>query len=150
MNRAQKEAAIAELRPMFEKSHFYIADCSGLDANQLYLLRDMLYKENIECKFVANAFLQILFLQTTYEPLTKVLQGNSVVFFTKENPSKPAKIIKQFKKETKAKTLFLKLLTHLTNFLLAKNTLIPSCTSNPKKNASLSCSIGFSPQWSNF
>lgn len=108
MIRAKKEAVIAKLKPKFESTHFYITDCNGLNANQMYLLRKMLYKEDIECRFVANAFLQILFSETVYAPLTKVLQGNSVVFFTKQNPSIPAKIIKKFKRQNKTDKPILK------------------------------------------
>ncbi|MEM9569432.1 MAG: 50S ribosomal protein L10 [Bacteroidota bacterium] len=108
MKRAEKEATIAKLRPMFEGVQLYITDCNGLTANQIYTLRKRLYEQEIKCRVVPNGLLAILFANTPYEALTKVLKQDSTLFFVKGNPSIPAKIIKKFKKEQDVKKPLLK------------------------------------------
>jgi len=99
MKRAEKKATVAKLKPMFEGVQLYITECSGLTANQTYLLKKRLYEQDVKCRLIPNSLLAILFANTPYEALTKVLKQDSTLFFLKGNPSVPAKIIKQFKKE---------------------------------------------------
>lgn len=108
MKRAEKQATIAKLKPLFKDTQLYITDSHGLTANQIYTLRKSLYEKQIKCKLIPNGLLTILLTNTPYKALTKVLKQDSMVLFVKNNPSTPAKIIKKFKKEQEVEKPLLK------------------------------------------
>ena len=108
MKKKQKREAIVALKPLLEDVHLYIIDCEELSANQIYVLRHMLYQANIGCKIIPNALLRILITNTPYASLSKVLQKTSMVLFTREDPKEPAKLIKTFRKKEKVKKPTLK------------------------------------------
>ncbi len=101
MIKKEKQILLETLKPLFDGCNLYIVDCEGLQANQIYILRYHLYQANIKCKHVSNAILQILFQNSIYTPLKDVLQKSSLLLFAKEDPKKPAQVIRDFRKKHK-------------------------------------------------
>ncbi len=60
MNRTEKAAVVAELTETFKNNNFvYLADTTGLTANQTNAFRRLLFDQGIEMRMVKNTLLRI-------------------------------------------------------------------------------------------
>ena len=101
MNREEKNEMIATIEEMLNKNNnFYLADISGLNAEQNSALRRLCYKREVSLKVVKNTLLKKAFEknETDYTELYNVLSGNTSIMQS-EAANTAAKVIKEFRKK---------------------------------------------------
>lgn len=111
MTKDQKIAHVKELAEKFKYyPNFYIADTGGLTVAQVNTLRAKCFEANIEMRVVKNTLIRKALEQTEgdYSGIYSALKQTSAVFFIKENPNKPAKLIKEYRTTGKTEKPVLK------------------------------------------
>ena len=83
-----------------ENSNFYLADISGLTAEESSALRRLCFKREVSLQVVKNTLLKKALERndSDFEDLYDVLKGNTSIMFT-DVANAPAKIIKEFRKK---------------------------------------------------
>ena len=83
-----------------ENSNFYLADISGLSAEESSDLRRLCFKREVSLQVVKNTLLKRALEKndSNYEELYDVLKGNTSIMFT-DAANAPAKVIKEFRKK---------------------------------------------------
>ena len=83
-----------------EHSNFYLADISGLSAEESSNLRRLCFKREVSLQVVKNTLLKKALEKndSNYEELYDVLKGNTSIMFT-DAANAPAKVIKEFRKK---------------------------------------------------
>ena len=83
-----------------ENSNFYLADISGLTAEESSALRRLCFKREVSLQVVKNTLLRKALEKndSNFENLYDVLKGNTTIMFT-EVANAPAKLIKEFRKK---------------------------------------------------
>ena len=83
-----------------ENSNFYLADISGLSAEESSNLRRLCFKREVSLQVVKNTLLKKALEKndSNYEELYDVLKGNTSIMFT-DISNAPAKVIKEFRKK---------------------------------------------------
>lgn len=104
MNKSNKGIAIEELKEKLKDSNFfYITDSSSLSVAKINKLRGICYEKGVEMKVVKNTLLRKAMEsfgeERGYAGLYDALHGPTAIMFT-DNASEPAKIIKDFRKDT--------------------------------------------------
>ena len=101
MTRDEKQAQVAKLGEMLSsKAHFYLADISGLTAEQTTQLRRLCFQQGVELHVVKNTLLRRALLArqvADYEPLYEHLKGSTCVFLS-DVANAPARLIKEFRR----------------------------------------------------
>jgi len=106
MTKEEKIIYVQELAEKFKNfPNFYIADTGGLSVAQVNELRGKCYEAEIELRVIKNTLIRKALEQTgvDYTEIYPALKQTSAVFFVKENPNKPAKLIKDYRKVVKDK-----------------------------------------------
>ena len=101
MNKQEKNNMIATLEGMLdENTNFYLADISGLSAEENSALRRLCFKREVSLKVVKNTLLKKAFENndTDFSELYDVLVGNTSIMQA-ETSSMAAKVIKEFRKK---------------------------------------------------
>lgn len=101
MNRQEKNEMIATLEGMLnDNANFYLADISGLTAEQNSALRRLCFKREVSLQVVKNTLLKKAFEtnDTDFSKLYDVLVGNTSIMQA-EDLSAAAKVIKEFRKK---------------------------------------------------
>jgi len=101
MNKVEKNELIGLLDSMLnENKNFYLADISGLTAEQNSSLRRLCYKREVSLKVVKNTLLKKAFEKNSgdYTELYDTLVGNTSIM-TSISGNLPAKVIKEFRKK---------------------------------------------------
>lgn len=101
MDKKQKNQLIDTLDSMLvENKNFYLADISGLTAEQSSSLRRLCFKRNVSLQVVKNTLIKKAFEKnsTDFTELYDVLVGNTSLM-TSEVANSPAKVIKEFRKK---------------------------------------------------
>src|ERR1700739_2428036 len=109
MNKQEKNQIIDELvTRLNEKKNFYLADTSTLTGIKVNNLRRICFEKKVEMTVVKNTLLRKALEKSSHaaslEPVYDTLVGNTAVFFGQQ-PSDPARIIKQFRTENAKPTL---------------------------------------------
>ncbi|MDR2010569.1 MAG: 50S ribosomal protein L10 [Bacteroidales bacterium] len=102
MKREDKNALIESLKSTIEEySHFYLADISGLDAQQTYELRKKCFEKDIELIVVKNTFFKKALerAEGNYDEIYSVLKENTSVMFCNV-ANIPGKLIKELNKKS--------------------------------------------------
>jgi len=83
-----------------ENSNFYLADISGLTADESSSLRRLCFRREVSLQVVKNTLLKKALErnESNYEELYDVLKGNTSIMFT-DTANAPAKVIKEFRKK---------------------------------------------------
>tara|TARA_B100001287_G_scaffold19880_1_gene14676 strand:+ start:2023 stop:2544 length:522 start_codon:yes stop_codon:yes gene_type:complete len=83
-----------------ENSNFYLADISGLTAEESSSLRRLCFKREVSLQVVKNTLLKKALERNdnNFEDLYDVLKGNTSIMFT-DVANVPAKLIKEFRKK---------------------------------------------------
>ena len=83
-----------------ENSNFYLADISGLTAEESSSLRRLCFRREVSLQVVKNTLLKKALEKnkSNYEELYDVLKGNTSIMFT-DTANAPAKLIKEFRKK---------------------------------------------------
>jgi large subunit ribosomal protein L10 len=101
MNKQEKNEMIAILDGMLkENNNFYLADISGLTAEENSALRRLCFKRDVSLQVVKNTLLKKAFEKNDadFSELYDVLVGNTSIMQAEAGNS-PAKIIKEFRKK---------------------------------------------------
>ena len=101
MNKQEKDDMIKALDLMLnENNNFYLADISGLDAEQNSALRRLCFKRSVSLKVVKNTLLKKAFEKNDidFSELYNVLVGNTSIMQA-DIGNAPAKVIKEFRKK---------------------------------------------------
>lgn len=102
MKREDKNALIESLKSTIEEyGHFYLADISGLDAQQTYDLRKRCFEKDIELIVVKNTFFKKALERTggNFEELYVALKENTSIMFCNV-ANEPAKLIKELNRKS--------------------------------------------------
>ena len=100
MTREEKDKFIEDLDIMLsENKNFYLADISGLTAEESSDLRRLCFKRDVTLKVVKNTLLKKAMERndSDFEDFYQTLSGNTSIMFA-EVGNTPAKIIKDFRK----------------------------------------------------
>ena len=103
MNKQEKNELIEILDGVLnENNNFYLADISGLSAEENSALRRVCFKRNISLQVVKNTLLKKAFEKNTtdFSELYDVLVGNTSIMQA-EVANGPAKVIKEFRIKNK-------------------------------------------------
>ncbi len=85
-------------------SAIYFTDYVGLTVEETNALRSQFHEANVEYRVLKNTLVSIAVKEAGYEGLEEVLKGPTALAFGKEDPTAPARVIKEFlTKEGKAK-----------------------------------------------
>jgi large subunit ribosomal protein L10 len=98
MNKQEKNEMIATLQGMLnDNTNFYLADISGLTAEENSALRRLCFKREVSLKVVKNTLLKKAFEKndTDFSELYSVLVGNTSIMQS-EAANSAAKVIKEF------------------------------------------------------
>ena len=100
MNKQEKDKTIQALDNMLnDNNNFYLADISGLNAEQNSALRRLCFKRSVSIKVVKNTLLKKAFENDLdFSQLDNVLVGNTSIMQA-EVGNAPAKVIKEFRKK---------------------------------------------------
>ena len=101
MNREEKNQMIATLEEMLnDNTNFYLADISGLTAEENSALRRLCYKREVSLKVVKNTLLKKAFEKndTDFSELYNTLVGNTSIMQSNTSNA-AAKVIKEFRKK---------------------------------------------------
>ena len=101
MNKQEKNQFIETLDGMLnDNKNFYLADISGLTAEENSSLRRLCYKREVSLQVVKNTLLKKAFEKngTDFSELYDVLIGNTSIM-TSNSGNGPAKVIKEFRKK---------------------------------------------------
>ena len=99
MKKELKDTIIVELgEKLKEYPHFYLADLTGLNAEQTSDLRRKCFKNDIKLLVVKNKLLHkaLEAAELDYSPLYECLKGNTALMFT-QVANAPAKLLKEYK-----------------------------------------------------
>jgi len=110
MRKEDKKALIDSMSvQLADASNLYLADISGMNAENTSDLRRLCFKYNITLRVVKNTLLKKSMdaADKDFDELYEVLKGNTAVMFT-ETGNAPAKLIKEFRKKTKSESPVLK------------------------------------------
>lgn len=100
MRREEKEFIIDDLKQQLsETSHFYLADTSGLNAEDTSSLRRKCFEKDVRLLVVKNTLLRQALgkVEGDYEQLYDTLTNSTSIMFC-ETGNVPAKLIKEFRK----------------------------------------------------
>lgn len=101
MKSSEKKVIINNLQEQIDSyNHFYLADISGLNAENTSDLRRLCFSQDVKLVVVKNTLLRKALESSNkdVEEIYDALKGNTSVMFT-ENANVPAKLIKNFSKK---------------------------------------------------
>jgi len=107
MKSSEKKVIIDNLQEQINSyNHFYLADISGLNAENTSNLRRLCFSQEVKLVVVKNTLLRKALESSNknVEEIYDALKGNTSVMFT-ENANVPAKLIKDFSKKHKKPVL---------------------------------------------
>jgi len=107
MKSSDKKVIINNLEEQINSyNHFYLADISGLNAENTSDLRRLCFNQDVKLVVVKNTLLRKALETSTLEvdEIYDALKGNTSVMFC-ENANTPAKLIKDFSKKHKKPVL---------------------------------------------
>ncbi len=102
MTREEKSQVIEDLTAQLaESAHIYLADISGLDAENTSKLRRACFKANVKLAVVKNTLLAKAMesSEKDFGELPTTLKGNTSIMLS-ETGNAPAKVIKEFRKKS--------------------------------------------------
>jgi len=111
MTKEEKIQLVEELREKFQNnSFFYILDSGGMSVAEINNFRGLVHAKGLEYRVVKNTLIKkaLYSLESDYTELDQALKGFSGVLFSSENGSAPAKLLKEFRKNTGVEKPFLK------------------------------------------
>jgi len=103
VDRAQKEAAVAELRQaLSEATCLYLADYRGLTVEEVNALRRKCRDEGVTYRVVKNSLAKLALAGTDKAPLVDVLTGPNGAAWTSGDPASPARVLVDYAKDNNA------------------------------------------------
>ena len=103
MARPEKEKLVQEFSEYLERSQcVYVADYQGLNVSQISELRAALRAEGIKMRVAKNTLVKRALEQKGLSELAGTLSGPNAFVFGFDDPVVPARIIREFKKKSRA------------------------------------------------
>jgi large subunit ribosomal protein L10 len=103
MTKEQKIQMVKELTETFKTfPNFYIADTGGMSVEQVNNLRGKCFENKVKMQVVKNTLIKkaLLNMEGDYDDVDPALKQTSALFFVDaENPSVPAKVLKEFRRD---------------------------------------------------
>ncbi len=101
MNRTQKEEQVTEIKGRFDRMvNAVVTDFRGIDVEAMTELRRQFREVDVEYKVVKNNLVKIAVSDQPYaDDLTPFLQQMTAIAWSYEDPSAPAKVIRDFAKK---------------------------------------------------
>jgi large subunit ribosomal protein L10 len=99
MNRTEKQAVVAELTETLKNNNFvYLADTTGLSANDTNKFRRMLFENGVEMRMAKNTLIELAMNESgkDFEELKAALIGSTCMLVS-ANQKAPAQSIKAFR-----------------------------------------------------
>ena len=99
MNRTEKSAVIERLRTALAGvPAVIVTDFKGLTVEQVTGLRSELRKADVKFEVVKNTLIKAAIADTPMQSMEPLFKGNSAIAWHDEDPSAPAKVIRDFVK----------------------------------------------------
>jgi len=101
VNRTQKEEQVTEIKGRFDRMvNAVVTDFRGIDVEAMTELRRQFREVDVEYKVVKNNLVKIAVSDQPYaDDLTPFLQQMTAIAWSYEDPSAPAKVIRDFAKK---------------------------------------------------
>ncbi len=91
---------VAELAEKFGKaSAIFFTDYQGLDVSNINELRSMFFEQSVEYRVAKNTLIKIAAEQSGIKELENILSGPTAMAISYDEPTVPAKVIKEFTKK---------------------------------------------------
>jgi len=91
---------VADLKDVFSRAKaVYFTDYHGLDVEKITELRREFFNEDIEYRVAKNTLLKIAIDENSIDCIDGVFSGSTAIAVSYDEPSSPAKIIKNFNKK---------------------------------------------------
>lgn len=103
MARPEKEAAVQDIAEILENAQsVFITDYRGLNVEKMQELRGKCREAAVSYRVVKNTLGRLAAKQAGYDSMVEYLKGPSAIAYSFDDPSAPARVIKDFaKKEEK-------------------------------------------------
>lgn len=93
-------AAVSELSEKFSRAKaIYFTDYHGLDVESITVLRSEFYKSEVEYRVAKNTLINIAAKENEIVDLAPALSGSTAIAISYDQPTAPAKILKDFIKK---------------------------------------------------
>ena len=100
MPTAEKEAVVAEVAAqMRDANSIFLTDFIGLNVEQITELRHAFASEQVEYRVVKNTLARLSAKKADCENLLEYIDGPTAMAFGMDDPTAPAKVIKEFSKK---------------------------------------------------
>lgn len=97
MAHSEKETVIREVTEVFQKAKsVFITDFSGLNVENMMRLRKKCGEASVSYLVVKNTLARISAKQAGFEQIGKYFKGPSAIAYSYDDPSSPARVIKEF------------------------------------------------------
>ena len=123
MRKESKVDLVKDLTKKFKENNiFYLLDASGLTVAQVNAFREKCYKRNVEYKVAKNTFIKKA-LEGQDNDFSQLINGDGLkgfsgLLFSGQNPSGPAKVLKEFRKENDSEIPSLKAASIESDFFI--------------------------------
>lgn len=106
--KAEKKATVEEIVGQLQNAGaVYITDYTGMDVSLMNKLRSKFFEKEVTYKVYKNKLMQRAMEEVGgYDEVLPLLKEQTAFAFSQSDPSKPAKVLKDFIKETKDKPGF--------------------------------------------
>lgn len=99
MANSEKDAVIQEVSDIFKKSKsVFVTDFSGLNVEKIMILRKKFRESKVGYLVVKNTLARISAEKAGWNQLNPHFKGPSAIAYSFEDPSSPARVIKEFTK----------------------------------------------------
>jgi large subunit ribosomal protein L10 len=100
MSTPEKEAVVQEMTEILEKAtSVFVTDYKGLDVEQISAFRKKCREQSVHYLVVKNTLARIAAEKTGWGEMIEHLKGPSAVAYSYDDPSAPARVIKEFTKD---------------------------------------------------
>ena len=100
MSTPEKEAAVQEVTEILEKAtSVFVTDYKGLDVEQISDFRNKCRESSVHYLVVKNTLARIAAEKSGWGEMVEYLKGPSAVAYSYDDPSAPARVIKEFTKK---------------------------------------------------
>lgn len=139
MPNIKNQTIVDELTEKFGKAEaIYFTDYLGLDVASITNLRSQFFKSAVEYRVAKNTLISLAAKNNDIEDLTEYLSGSTALAISYEEPTAPAKILKDFAKKHELPTVKAVLL----DGEILEGSALDRLADLPTKDVSLSMLIG--------
>jgi large subunit ribosomal protein L10 len=106
MQRSEKETVVEEVIEVFQKAKsVFITNFEGLTVEKISVLRNKCHESAVEYRVVKNTLARMAAEKAGWPDIGKYFKGPSAIAYSYQDPSAPARVIKNFFKDNKKPTV---------------------------------------------